>query len=102
MHHITVDALRHSFFVLNKRAPAGIDAQTWGDYAGFLEENLGTLHPSLHRCAYRALPSRRVYSRKPEGEQRPLGVAAIEDKIVQAAVVSILTPIYEAEFLGFN
>jgi len=102
MHHITVDALRHAFFTLKKRAAAGVDEQTWGDYAADMEKNLLALHERLHRGAYRALPSRRVYIPKPDGKQRPLGVAAIEDKIVQAAVVLILTPIYEAEFLGFS
>lgn len=102
MHHITVDALRHAFFTLKQRAAAGVDSLTWGDYAVDLEKNLRALHERLHRGAYRALPSRRVYIPKPDGKQRPLGVAAIEDKIVQAAVVLILTPIYEAEFLGFS
>ena len=75
---------------------------TWGDYAVNLEQNLTDLHACVHRGAYRALPSRRVYIPKADGKLRPLGIAAIEDKIVQAAVVTILTPIYEAEFLGFS
>ncbi len=102
MHHVTVDALRRAFFSLKKRASAGVDQRTWADYADGLENSLQALHDRLHRGAYRALPSRRSYIPKADGKQRPLGVAAIEDKIVQAAVVLILTPIYEAEFLGFS
>jgi len=75
---------------------------TWVDYAADLDRNLTDLHARVHRGAYRALPSRRRYIPKADGTQRPLGIAAIEDKIVQAAVVAILTPVYEAEFLGFS
>ena len=102
LHHITVDALRSAFFDLKKRAAAGVDGVTWVDYAADLDRNLTDLHARVHRGAYRALPSRRRYIPKADGKQRPLGIAAIEDKIVQAAVVAILTPIYEAEFLGFS
>ena len=102
LHHITVDALRSAFFDLKKRAAAGVDGVTWVDYAADLDRNLTDLHAQVHRGAYRALPSRRRYIPKADGKQRPLGIAAIEDKIVQAAVVAILTPIYEAEFLGFS
>jgi len=102
LHHITVDALRGAFFDLKKRAAAGVDGVTWVDYAADLDRNLTDLHARVHRGAYRALPSRRRYIPKADGKQRPLGIAAIEDKIVQAAVVAILTPIYEAEFLGFS
>jgi retron-type reverse transcriptase len=75
---------------------------TWAEYAEGLEENLLDLHTRVHAGAYRALPSRRTYIPKADGRQRPLGIAALEDKIVQAAVVAILMPIYEAEFLGFS
>jgi len=102
LHHITVDVLRRVFFKLKKRAAPGVDGVTWEDYAADLDRNLTDLHARVHRGAYRALPSRRRYIPKADGKQRPLGIAAIEDKIVQAAVVAILTPIYEAEFLGFS
>ena len=83
-----------------KRAAPGADGLTWTDYAANLDRNLTDLHARVHSGAYRALPSRRKYIPKADGKQRPLGIAALEDKIVQAAVVAILTPIYEAEFLG--
>jgi len=102
LHHLTSDVLRASFFVLKKSAAPGIDEMTWTEYAEGLEENLSDLHSRVQTGAYRALPSRRTYIPKADGSQRPLGIAALEDKIVQAAVVAILTPIYEAEFLGFS
>jgi RNA-directed DNA polymerase len=102
LHHITVDVLRAAFFALKRRAAPGTDAVTWDMYEEDREENLRDLHRRVHAGAYRALPSRRMYIPKADGRQRPLGIAAIEDKIVQAAVVMILTPIYEAEFLGFS
>jgi RNA-directed DNA polymerase len=102
LHHLTVDTLRAAYFSLKRRAAPGVDAMTWDAYAEGLEERLLDLHRRVHSGAYRALPSRRVYIPKADGKQRPLGIAAVEDKIVQAAVVMILTPIYEAEFLGFS
>jgi RNA-directed DNA polymerase len=102
LHHVTIDILRAAFFVLKRRAAPGIDSVTWDMYEGSREANLQGLHARIHAGAYRALPSRRTYIPKADGRQRPLGIAAIEDKIVQAAVVIILTPIYEAEFLGFS
>ena len=75
---------------------------TWADYVGNIEANLANLHRRVHTGAYRALRSRRTYIPKADGRQRPLGIAGLEDKIVQSAVVAILTPIYEAEFLGFS
>ena len=102
LHHITVDVLRAAFFALKRRAAPGIDAVTWDMYEDGREENLRDLHRRVHAGAYRALPSRRTYIPKADGRQRPLGIAAIEDKIVQAAVVMVLTPIYEVEFLGFS
>ncbi len=94
LHHLTVDVLRASFFGLKKSAAPGVDEMTWTEYAEHLEANLMDLHARVHTGAYRALPSRRKYIPKVDGRQRPLGIAAIEDKIVQAAVVAILTPIY--------
>ena len=102
LHHINIDVLRASFSDLKKTAAPGVDEVTWTEYAKRLEENLLDLHARVHTGAYRALPSRRKYIPKADGRQRPLGIAAIEDKIVQAAVVAILTPIYKSEFLGFS
>ena len=102
LHHVSIDVLRWAFFNLKKRAAPGVDGLTWADYAADLDRNLTDLHARIHSGAYRALPSRRQYIPKADGKQRPLGIAALEDKIVQAAVVAILTPIYEAEFLGFS
>ena len=103
LHHVTVDALRWAFFALKKNAAAGADGRTWRMYEEGREGRLADLHDRVHSGAYRATPSRRVNIPKPDGGTRPLGVAAIEDKIVQKAVTEIiLTPIYEAEFLGFS
>ena len=102
LHHVDVNVLRAAFLSLKKRAAPGIDEVTWDQYAADLEDHLRDLHGRVQRGAYRALPSRRRMIPKADGKQRPLGIAAIEDKIVQAAVVIILTPIYEAEFLGFS
>src|SRR6201993_1022671 len=101
-HHISIDLLDEAFFELKQDAAAGVDDLTWQDYQANLERNLEDLHERVQRGAYRALPSRRTYIPKPDGRQRPLGIAALEDKIIQAAVVAILTPIYEAGFLGFS
>ena len=103
-HHITPDALRTAYFGLKKEASAGVDGVTWAAYGEGLDEHLPDLHSRLHRGgAYRAPPVRRVEIPKPDGGTRPLGIAALEDKIVQKAVVDvILTPIYEVEFLGFS
>src|SRR3954470_11217938 len=102
LHHVNIEVLRAGFFGLKKTAAPGVDERTWIEYAEHLEANLLSLHVRVHTGAYRALPSRRKYIPKADGRQRPLGIAAIEDKIVQAAVVTVLTPIYEAEFLGFS
>src|SRR6266496_6158653 len=102
LHHLTVDLLRESFYSLKRKAAPGVDGVTWYGYEAGLEERLIDLHGRVHRGAYRALPSRRVYIQKEDGRQRPLGVAALEDKIVQQAVVTILNQIYEEDFLGFS
>jgi RNA-directed DNA polymerase len=91
LHHINIDVPRASFFGLKKTAAPGVDEMTWIEYAEHLEENLVDLHARVHTGAYRALPSLRKYIPKADGRQRPLGIAAMEDKIVQAAVVAILT-----------
>jgi len=102
LHHLSVDLLRESFYSLKRKAAPGVDGVTWYEYEAGLEERLIDLHGRVHRGAYRALPSRRVYIQKEDGRQRPLGVAALEDKVVQQAVVTILNQIYEEDFLGFS
>ena len=102
LHHITIDALRNAFGQLNKKASAGIDGMTWQQYEGGLEKNLKDLHGRLHRGAYRAKPSRRVHIPKADGRLRPLGIASLEDKLVQRAVVEVLNAIYEEDFIGFS
>jgi len=101
-HHVTIDRLRQSFNALSKNAAAGVDGVTWQQYAQGLEENLGDLHAGLQRGTYRAKASRRVYIPKTDGRQRPLGIASLEDKVVQRAVVEVLNAIYETDFLGFS
>jgi group II intron reverse transcriptase/maturase len=102
LHHLTVDLLRESFYSLKRKAAPGADGVTWQEYETGLEDRLVDLHSQVHRGAYRAKPSRRVYIEKEDGRRRPLGVAALEDKIVQQAVVTILNQIYEEDFLGFS
>jgi RNA-directed DNA polymerase len=101
LHHMTVELLRESFYALKRKAAPGADGVTWKEYETGLEERLIDLHGRVHRGAYRAQPSRRVYIPKSDGRQRPLGIAALEDKIVQQATVTILNQIYEEDFLGF-
>ncbi len=102
LHHVTVDLLRDSFYALQRRAAPGVDGVTWREYEAGVEDRLLDLHNRVHRRAYRAQPSRRVYIPKADGRQRPLGIAALEDKIVQQAVVTILNQIYEVDFKGFS
>ena len=102
LHHVDVDRLRMAYFALSPKAAPGVDGVTWADYGVDLEDNLRDLHARVHRGAYRARPSRRVYIPKPDGRQRPLGVAALEDKILQRALVEVLNAIYETDFLGFS
>jgi RNA-directed DNA polymerase len=102
LHHLTVDLLRESFYALKRKAAPGVDGVTWQEYETGLEDRLVDLHGRVHRGAYRAQPSRRKYLEKPDGRQRPLGIAAVEDKTVQQAVVTILNQIYEEDFLGFS
>src|SRR6202171_6260494 len=102
LHHLSVGLLRDSFYALQRKASPGIDGVTWQEYETGLEDRLVDLHRRVHRGAYRAKPSRRVYIPKADGRQRPLGIAALEDKIVQQAVVTILNQIYEVDFKGFS
>ena len=101
-HHINIDLLEEAFYELKENAAPGVDQLTWKDYEVGLERNIEDLHNRVQRGAYRALPSRRVYIPKPDGRQRPLAIAALEDKIVQRAVVALLSTIYEEDFLGFS
>src|SRR6202047_4388364 len=102
LHQVTVDQLRDSFTPLKPKCAPGGDGMTWQAYEAGLEGRLADLHSRVLRGAYRALPSRRVYIEKGDGRKRPLGIAALEDKIVQHAVVTILNHIYEEDFLGFS
>jgi RNA-directed DNA polymerase len=102
LHHVDVERLRAAYRALSPRAAAGVDEVTWQDYGQDLESNLRELHARVRRSAYRAKPSRRVFVAKADGRLRPLGVAALEDKIVQRAAVEVLNAIYEADFLGFS
>jgi RNA-directed DNA polymerase len=102
LHHISTDLLDEAFFELREDAAPGVDGLTWTDYEQNLERNLEDLHARIHRGAYRARPSRRTYLPKPDGRQRPLAIAALEDKIVQRATVAVLNAIYEEDFLGFS
>jgi RNA-directed DNA polymerase len=102
LHHITPELLRASFFDLKKQAAPGVDDETWRDYAKDFERRIDDLHGRIHRGAYRAKPSKRSYIPKPDGKLRPLGIAALEDKIVQQAARTVLECIYEEDFIGFS
>jgi group II intron reverse transcriptase/maturase len=102
LHHVTLDVLRASFQSLKRNAAPGVDGMRWQEYEEGLEDRLADLKDRIHRGAYRAQPSRRIYLPKPDGRQRPIGIAALEDKIVQQAVVTILNEIYEVDFRGFS
>src|SRR5215210_1727527 len=102
LHHVDVDRLRVAYLALAPKAAPGVDGVTWTGYGVDLEANLRDLHIRVHRGAYRARPSRRVFIPKPDGRLRPLGVAALEDKLLQRALVEVLNAIYETDFLGFS
>src|SRR6266496_4007735 len=102
LHHVTVERLEVAYRAIRPGAAPGVDGVTWGNYGQGLEENLRDLHARVQRGAYRARPSRRVFIPKPDGRLRPLGVAALEDKVLQRAVVEVLNAVYEADFLGFS
>lgn len=102
LHHVTVDLLRESFSALKRVAAPGVDGVTWREYEEGLEARLADLHRRVHHGTYRAQPSKRAYIPKPDGKLRPLGITALEDKIVQRAVVTVLNAVYETEFLGFS
>jgi RNA-directed DNA polymerase len=102
MHLVDVDLLRQAYFWLKRDAAAGVDGITWRQYGEALEDRLVDLHGRIHRNAFRETPSRRHYIPKADGRVRPLGIAALEDKIVQRALVEVLNAVYEEDFLGFS
>jgi group II intron reverse transcriptase/maturase len=102
LHHVNLDRLREAYWAINPRAATGVDGETWGSYGQDLEANLRDLHERVHSGAYRAKPSRRAYIPKADGRQRPLGIASLEDKILQRAVAEVLNAVYEEDFLGFS
>jgi group II intron reverse transcriptase/maturase len=102
LHHVTVELLRESFLALRRHAAPGVDRLRWRDYEAGLEGNLQDLHSRVQHGTYRALPVVRRFIAKPDGKQRPLGITALEDKIVQRAVATVLGSIYEEDFLGFS
>jgi group II intron reverse transcriptase/maturase len=102
LHHVSIDLLRESYHSLKKKAAPGVDGMTWEEYGEDLEERVADLHGRIHRRAYRAQPSRRVWIDKTDGRKRPLGIAALEDKIVQRAVGEVLNQIWEEDFQGFS
>src|ERR1700681_405010 len=102
LHHVSADLLLDSYYALKRQAAPGVDGVTWQEYENGLASRVTDLHNRVHRGAYRAQPSRRVYIPKADGRKRPLGIAALEDKIVQQAVVTILNQIYEVDFQGFS
>ena len=101
LHHIDADTLRTAFYALKRKAAPGVDGMTWHDYEADLEPRIDDLHGRVHRGAYRPQPSRRTYIPKADGKQRPLAIAALEDKI-QGATVMALNAIYEGDFCGFS
>jgi retron-type reverse transcriptase len=103
MHHIyNIDMLECTYFEIERNAAPGVDKETWESYGRDLERNLKNLSERLKSGAYKAKPVRRVYIPKADGKQRPLGVTALEDKIVQRAAVAVLNTIYETDFVGFS
>ena len=102
LHHVSVPRLMMAFEDLNPRAAPGVDGVTWQEYERDLVANLRDLHGRVQSGRYRASPSRRVYIPKADGRLRPLGIASLEDKIVQRAVTGVLNAVYEADFLGFS
>lgn len=102
LHHVDIDRLRRAYKGTNPKAAVGVDEVTWEEYGRSLEDNLRDLQGRVHRGGYRAKPTRRHYIGKADGRRRPLGIPALEDKIVQRAVVEVLQAIYEEDFLGFS
>jgi retron-type reverse transcriptase len=101
-HHITPPLLVESLYEHQRDVAPGVHGMTWREYESVLYERVNVLHRQLHAGSYRAQPSRRVYIPKADGRQRPLGIASLEDKIVQQAIATILSAVYEEDFLGFS
>jgi RNA-directed DNA polymerase len=97
LHHVSIDLLRESYYSLKKQAAPGVDGMRWQEYGQDLESRISDLHGRIHRGAYHAQPPRRVWIPKPDGRQRPLGIAALEDKVVQYAVGMVLNQIWEEQ-----
>ncbi len=102
LHHITVELLRACYYALKRNVAAGVDDMTWHEYGEGMESRITDLHGRVQSGRYQAKPSKRVWILKQDGRQRPIGIAALEDKIVQQAVVTVLNQIYEEDFLGFS
>ena len=102
LHHVTPSRLRKAYRAVRPQAAPGVDGVTWTDYGQDLEANLQDLHERVQAGRYRATPSRRAYIPKADGRQRPLGIASLEDKIVQRAIVEVLNAVYEVDFRGFS
>lgn len=102
LHHVTVGRLRTAYLALQRKAAVGVDGVTWDEYGQDLEARLLDLHARVHRGAYRAKPSRRVYIPKSDGRRRPIGIATVEDKILQRAIVEVMNAVYEVDFAGFS
>lgn len=102
LHHITIARLRYSYYALKRNAVPGVDDVTWRQYGNGLEDRLCDLHDRVHSGRYRAKPSKRIYIPKPDGRERPIGIAALEDKIVQQAVRWVLETIWEEDFANFS
>ena len=103
MHHITPELLWESFYELKKNAAPGIDKVTWREYEALIGKGkLVELHKEIQSGRYRASASKRVYIPKADGKQRPLGIASVEDKVVQQATATVLNCIYESDFMGFS
>ena len=102
LHHVDLNRLRAAYWAINPKAATGVDKVTWDDYGKDLEANLSGLLARVHSGTYRASPSRRAYILKTDGRKRPLGIATLEDKVLQRAVVEVLNAVYEVDFLGFS
>ena len=102
LHHVSLGRLRAAYWAIRPQAAPGVDGVTWAAYGQGLEANLQDLHGRVQSGRYRAKPSRRVYIPKADGRQRPLGIASLEDKVVQRAVVEVLNAVYQVDFRGFS
>ncbi|MCF6254984.1 MAG: group II intron reverse transcriptase/maturase [Gammaproteobacteria bacterium] len=102
LHHLSIEKLTRAYYALNRKAAKGVDEQSWDDYGENLQEKVSALHTKLHTQRYQPQPTKRVWIPKASGQLRPIGITAIEDKVVQQALVWVMESIYEADFLGFS